>query len=329
LSGGQKQRLITSSTLAMGQKIIILDEPLANIDRQGGELLMNTLKSLAKVGYAILVVEHRLDMVMPYVDRVWHITKGKAVEVNNREEFLREQTKLIGDICPTFEIKDSIFDIQHVKFVIKKRKILQDVSCQIPRGARVLLLGENGSGKTTLLRLIARLNKPTDGNIYQFIDSKLGQKKRGSKKFYKKVGVVYQNPDYQLFMPTVREEIELCADSKEYAERIEKILGVAHLLDRHPQSLSQGQKRLVTIASVVASKPDVLILDEPTVGQDYDGLRRLALALNEIHMQSGNTMITVTHDVRCADALCDVAIHIKDGKVYRFGGKGIVKDFFS
>ncbi|MDE6471444.1 MAG: energy-coupling factor ABC transporter ATP-binding protein [Clostridia bacterium] len=329
LSGGQKQRLITASTLAMGQKIIILDEPLANLDRQGGELLMNTLKSLAKVGYAILVVEHRLDMVMPYVDRVWHITKGKAVEVNNREEFLREQTKLIGDICPTFEIKDSIFDIQHVKFVIKKREILQDVSCQIPRGARVLLLGENGSGKTTLLRLIARLNKPTDGNIYQFIDSKLGQKKRGSKKFYKKVGVVYQNPDYQLFMPTVREEIELCADSKEYAERIEKILGVAHLLDRHPQSLSQGQKRLVTIASVVASKPDVLILDEPTVGQDYDGLRRLAIALNEIHMQSGNTMITVTHDVRCADALCDVAIHIKDGKVYRFGGKGIVKDFFS
>ena len=130
-------------------------------------------------------------------------------------------------------------------------------------------------------------------------------------------------------MPTVREEIELCAESKEYAERIENLLGVAYLLDRHPQSLSQGQKRLVSIASVVASKPDALILDEPTVGQDYDGLRRLVTALNEIHKQSGNTMITVTHDVRCADALCDVAIHIKDGKVYRFGGKEIVKDFFS
>ncbi|MDE7071637.1 MAG: ATP-binding cassette domain-containing protein [Clostridia bacterium] len=329
LSGGQKQRLITASTLAMGQKIIILDEPLANLDRQGGQLLMDTLKSLAKVGYAILVVEHRLDMVMPFVDRVWHISQGKAIEVENRQEFLKEQTKAIEDICPIFQIKDSVFDIKSVKFVVKKREILKDVSCQIPKGARMLLLGENGCGKTTLLRLIARLSKPTAGNIYQYIDSKLGQKKSGSKKYYKRVGVVYQNPDYQLFMPTVREEIELCAESKEYAERIENILGVAHLLDRHPQSLSQGQKRLVSIASVVASKPDVLILDEPTVGQDYDGLRRLVTALNEIHKQTGNTMLTVTHDVRCADALCDMAIHIKDGKVYRFGGKEIVKDFFS
>ncbi len=101
------------------------------------------------------------------------------------------------------------------------------------------------------------------------------------------------------------------------------------MLDRHPQSLSQGQKRLVSIAAVVAGNPDVLILDEPTVGQDYDGLKRLVNALNEIHMQTGNTMITVTHDIRCADALCDVAIHIKDGKVLRFGGKQIVKDFFA
>ncbi|MDE6372562.1 MAG: ATP-binding cassette domain-containing protein, partial [Clostridia bacterium] len=328
LSGGQKQRLITASTLAMGQKIIILDEPLANLDREGGALLMDTLKSLANAGYAVLVVEHRLDMVMPFVDRVWHIAGGRAVEVDDREAFLKAQTKVIEDKCPAFEIKDSVFDIKGVKFSVKKRDILQDISCQIPKGGRVLLLGENGCGKTTLLRLIARLSKPSDGKIYQYIDEKLGQN-RGSRKFYKRVGVVYQNPDYQLFMPTVREEIELCAESRDYATHIENILGVSHLLDRHPQSLSQGQKRLVSIAAVVASNPDVLILDEPTVGQDYDGLKRLVNSLNEIHLQTGNTMITVTHDVRCADALCDVAIHIKDGKVLRFGGKQIVKDFFA
>ena len=328
LSGGQKQRLITASTLAMGQKIVILDEPLANLDREGGALLMDTLKSLAKAGYAVLIVEHRLDMVMPFVDRVWHIIRGKAVEIDDREAFLRAQTKAIDDKCPPFEIKDSVFDIKEVRFSVKKRDILQDISCQIPKGGRVLLLGENGCGKTTLLRLIARLSKPSGGKIYQYIDEKLGQS-RGSRKFYKRVGVVYQNPDYQLFMPTVREEIELCAESKDYATHIENVLGVSHLLDRHPQSLSQGQKRLVSIAAVVAGNPDVLILDEPTVGQDYDGLKRLVNALNEIHMQTGNTMITVTHDIRCADALCDVAIHIKDGKVLRFGGKQIVKDFFA
>lgn len=328
LSGGQKKRLITASTLAMGQKIVILDEPLANLDREGGALLMDTLKSLAKAGYAVLIVEHRLDMVMPFVDRVWHIISGKAVEVDDREAFLRAQTKAIDDKCPLFEIKDSVFDIKEVSFSVKKRDILQDISCQIPKGGRVLLLGENGCGKTTLLRLIARLSKPGAGKIYQYIDEKIGQS-RGSRKFYKRVGVVYQNPDYQLFMPTVKEEIEFCAENKYYASHIENILGVSHLLDRHPQSLSQGQKRLVSIAAVVAGNPDVLILDEPTVGQDYDGLKRLVNALNEIHMQTGNTMITVTHDIRCADALCDVAIHIKDGKVLRFGGKQIVKDFFA
>lgn len=106
----------------------------------------------------------------------------------------------------------------------------------------------------------------------QNIDDKFGQKSKQSKKWYHKIGVVYQNPDYQLFMPTVEKEIKFGAMSDEYADEIAEKFGIKHLYARHPQSLSEGQKRRVSIAAVVATDPEVLILDEPTVGQDYQGL---------------------------------------------------------
>ncbi|MBD5085866.1 MAG: ABC transporter ATP-binding protein [Clostridiales bacterium] len=329
LSGGQKQRLITASTLATGQKILILDEPLANLDVVGATELMNTLRALAKAGYAVLVVEHRLDMVLPFVDSVWNIRAGVVTKVEDKQEYLLSQTATIADICPKFVSKDYAFRLEGVGFSVKNKNILDDVTCIIPKSGRTLLLGENGCGKTTLLRLISRLYKPTKGSITQNIDEKLGQKNKGSRKWFKRVGVVYQNPDYQLFMPSVRAEIEFGAQSKEYAQRIIDIFSLNHLADRHPHSLSEGQKRRVSIAAVLATRPEVLILDEPTVGQDYEGLKSLVDILNTEHIESGNTMITVTHDVRCAKALCDFAVVIKDGKVAAMGGKDKVDEFFS
>ena len=102
LSGGQKQRLITASTLAMGQKIIILDEPLANLDKDSAANLMQTLRSLAGAGYCVLVIEHRLDMVLPYVDSVYHVGSGKVEEIENKEEYLVSQTTKIEDFFPVF-----------------------------------------------------------------------------------------------------------------------------------------------------------------------------------------------------------------------------------
>ena len=141
--------------------------------------------------------------------------------------------------------------------------------------------------------------------------------------------MVYQNPDYQLFMPTVEKEIKFGAESDEYAEKIAELFNVKHLFARHPQSLSEGQKRRVSIAAVVACKPEVLLLDEPTVGQDYEGLCAMTDILNRLHMETGNTMITVTHDVRCAEALCDRAIYIENGVVAKAGGKELVREYFS
>ena len=329
LSGGQKQRLITASTLAMGQRIIILDEPLANLDKDGAKLLMGTLRSLAKAGYCILVIEHRLDMVLPYVDTVWHIGDKTVKKVEDKAAYLRAQTAKIEDACPAFAGAGLLFALDEVAFSVREREILRGVTLDIPKGGRTVLLGENGCGKTTLLRLIARLYKPTGGKITQYIDEKFKQKPKGSKAWFKKVGVVYQNPDYQLFMPTVRQEICFGAKSEAYAAEIAELFGLKYLWERHPQSLSEGQKRRVSIAAVAACAPEVLLLDEPTVGQDYEGLCRMVEILNRLHAETGNTMITITHDVRCAEALCDKAYLIEGGVAARAGGKELVRAYFS
>ena len=328
LSGGQKQRLITASTLAMGQKIVILDEPLANLDKDGAAMLMGTLRALAHAGYCVVVIEHRLDMVLPYVDEVWHIGGKTVKKVQNVREYLIGQTAKIADGCREFAGAEPLIELDNVAFSVKDRRILNGVTLGIPKGSRVVLLGENGCGKTTLMRLIARLYKPTGGGITQHIDPRFKQKPRGSRAWFKKVGVVYQNPDYQLFMPTVEQELKFGAKSSEYAEHVAELFGIEHLWRRHPQSLSEGQKRRVSIAAVVACEPDVLLLDEPTVGQDYEGLCQMVETLNELHEQTGNTMITVTHDLRCAAALCDRAALIEGGVVAKVGGKELVDDYF-
>lgn len=344
LSGGQKQRVITASALSTKQKIILLDEPLANLDADGSKTLMETLRELSRQGYAILVVEHRLDSVMKYVDSVWNIANKKINKIEDKEKFLKSQSVAIADICKNknaahigseteVEIENQnggqnktqkpeiLFSLENVAFKAGGREILKDVSFDIRKGERILLCGQNGCGKTTLLRLIARLAKPSRGVIKQNLDSRFGKtatpplsRFSGSlKRWFKKVGLVYQNPNYQLFMPTVRAEIEFGAASKEYADEMLAIFSLEKIADRHPQSLSEGQKRRVSIAAVAATKPELLILDEPTVGQDYAALRSLVNILNALHVQTQNTMIVVTHDKRCDDALSDRKILIENG----------------
>lgn len=327
LSGGQKQKLMTAATLATRQKILILDEPLANLDAASAHGLMQTLRSLADQGYAVLIVEHRTDIVLPYADSVWVMENGKTVEIGNVSDDFGNNARIIPDTAQSPKTNALAFSLKGVSLSAGKREILKDITADLFKGERILLLGENGCGKTTLLRLIARLYKPTGGEITQDILPEL-KKGKTNKEWFRSVGVVYQNPDYQLFMPTVRAEIEYNARSKEYADTMIELFGFSSLENRHPQSLSQGQKRRLSIAAVLACRPQVILLDEPTVGQDYEGLKRMTEILNAIHQETGNTMITVTHDKRCASALCDKAFLIENGTITKIGGKELVKQYF-
>ena len=326
LSGGQKQKLMTATSLATEQRIIILDEPLANLDQTAADRLMKTLRLLAQDGYAILIIEHRLDVLLPYVDRVWQLANGRTVLVSNHAKYLLSQAGQIKDGSVRRSEDSTLLELDHVTFTADRFTIIKDASLRLYKGERLLLLGDNGSGKTTLLRLMAGLYNPSSGSITQSIDPKLGRRK--NRQWFKRVGMVYQNPGYQLFMPSVREEVAFGAKSEAYAERIMDLFDFNDLADRHPHSLSEGQKRRLSIAAVASTDPAVLLLDEPTVGQDYQGLQKLVQVLNLLHDESGTSIVTVTHDLRCAEALCDRAIRIEDGQIADEGGKQMVRDYF-
>lgn len=322
LSGGQKQRLMAACVLAMGQKILLLDEPLANLDIAGSKLLLGVLKDLCARGYAVLLVEHRLDIVAPYADRLFSL-EGKGIYEVEREAVSYANTRKIADSVPESRPGEPLIDANSLSYGIRNVEILRDLSLTIRRGERIVLLGENGCGKTTLLRLLAGLIKPSAGSISAAISAR-----PGTRGWFRRVGYVYQEPSYQLFMPTVREELCHGAE-KGWGECCMDDFGLLPLAERHPHSLSEGQKRRVSIAAVMATAPELVLLDEPTVGQDYDNLSHMVSMLNKIHMETGNSMITITHDIRCAEALADRVIWMQGGKVFREGGKEIIKSYFS
>lgn len=323
LSGGQKQRLVTASTLAMKGDILVFDEPLANLDGRGAEILLNLLKKLSEAGKAVLIVEHRIDIVLPYVDSVWVLEGKRAERISDKESFLKSQTDIIPDLEENaLHFSENALEISGVAKSFGKRKILCGIDLAVKRGERILFSGENGCGKSTLMSIVARLQKADMGTVVQRFDPSCG--KKASRKWFSIAGVVHQNPNYQLFMPTVRDEILFGSEDAAYALSLAERFGLGPLFSRHPHSLSEGQKRRVTICSILARRPRLLLLDEPTVGQDYRALQTMMQILNEIHRTEGNTMLSVTHDVRCMSSLCDRNVRIEGGVV-----ADIVANFFS
>lgn len=321
LSGGQKQRLITASTLAMEQKIIILDEPLANLDTHTAHILLKALRNLANSGYAVLIVEHRLDVVKNYIDKVMRIENKQlftSTDINDLNSGIKTIPHSDGSLPGEVLIKG-----EKLFFAAGNRNIIDGLDIEIRAGERIVLLGENGCGKTTLMRMLARLNKPNDGALSQTIT----KSKKANSKWFSKVGYVYQNPTYQLFMPTLLSEISFKAKSEEMAREMINAFGLSGLEQRHPQSLSEGQKRRASIAAVCASEPTVLFLDEPTVGQDYKNLCKTVETVNKINKNRGTAIVIVTHDKRCAGALADRVLIMENGKISRQGDYRLANEF--
>ncbi len=327
LSGGQKQRLITAATLAMGQRILFLDEPLANLDRAGALLLLQTLKDLTKQGCAVLLIEHRLDLVLPFADSVYRLRQGKIERVANVPALLAENRRLLPASQAQTGGGSPLVELAHIRYAPGKTPLLRDISLSVREGERVWLLGENGCGTTTLLRLMARLIRP-DGGAYR--QSLLPEKgRRPSARWFRAAGYVYQNPSYQLFMPTVRDELAVAAPEDAYAVRMAELFGLSELLDRHPHALSEGQKRRLGIAAVLAGQPRLVFLDEPTVGQDAENLKRIGSALQTLRQETGMATVTVTHDIRCAAALCDRALLLADGVIAAQGKAHQAENYLS
>lgn len=202
---------------------------------------------------------------------------------------------------------------------------LRGLDLSIERGQKLAILGANGSGKTTLLLHLNGTCKPTRGDIR--LDGQPARyDHRALNQWRRRVGLVLQEPDDQLFAATVRQDVSfgplnLGLSAAETAERVREALEalrVAHLADRATHALSFGQKKRVAIAGVLAMRPEVLVLDEPTAGLDSHGVKHLLGALQQLH-DAGTTLVFSTHDVELTYAWADRVAVFHDGAVLREG----------
>jgi cobalt/nickel transport system ATP-binding protein len=222
-------------------------------------------------------------------------------------------------------MKNLIFELQDVYFsYLGKYPALCGVDIHIRQGERITIIGANGSGKSTLLHMLDGLIFPDKGTVKAF-GSELQEGRFNdegfSRNFRKNVGLVFQNPDVQLFCPTVREDIvfgplQLGVGKKTIARRFDElmhILNIEDLLDRSPHQLSIGEKRKIAIASTLMIDPAVLILDEPTAGLDPLTTRHIVDLLLAAHA-AGKTIITATHDLHIVEELSNVVYVFSQGK---------------
>jgi cobalt/nickel transport system ATP-binding protein len=199
------------------------------------------------------------------------------------------------------------------------RPVLDDLNLQISRGERVGLIGTNGSGKTTLFHLLMGLLRPTQGEIVVFGEKRLREK--DFREIRERVGLLFQDSDDQLFCPTVAEDIafgplNLGKTQKEAMAITHKVLsrlGLAGFEERLTYKLSGGEKRLISLATVLAMQPEVLILDEPTTGLDEDTVELLIQILRSSEL----TYLIASHNSDFLAKTTEVVYRLKQGKLAR------------
>jgi len=226
---------------------------------------------------------------------------------------------------------DLIFELKDVHFsYLAKFPALCGIDMNIRRGEKLAVIGANGSGKSTLLHMLDGLIFPDKGSLKALgreLNEDAFSDENFSKYFRRKVGLVFQNPDVQLFCPTVGEDIvfgplQLGVEKEEIKRRLDElvdILEIKDLINRPPHQLSVGEKRKVSIASTLAIEPDVIILDEPTAGLDPLTSRHIIDIVIQANL-GGKTIITATHDLHIVEEISDtVYVLSRDKKIVRAG----------
>jgi cobalt/nickel transport system ATP-binding protein len=214
-----------------------------------------------------------------------------------------------------------VLEIDNLRFSYPGGKeVLKGLSLQVDRGERVAVLGPNGAGKTTLLLHLIGILEAGEGHIRV---EGIGLEPDTLREVRRRIGLVFQDPDDQLFMPTVREDVAFGPANyglagEELHRRVSEALtqvGAEHLATSAPHHLSGGERRRVSLATVLAMQPDILVLDEPSSNLDPAGRRELANVLSSLD----TTMLLVTHDLPFALELCQRSIVINHGSVVADG----------
>lgn len=320
LSGGEKRLVAIASVLGLRPSVLVLDEPLAHLDRTGADRVKGTLKTLHDQGQTILIIEQRVGMVLDEVEQCVVMDQGKVLFDGppKQAEPALSQCRLVP-CYPCHHAPPApgpvLLEVRGLSQSLNQRKVLKDVSLDLRQGEIVALTGENGSGKTTLMKHFNGILKPQTGEVRV-----LGQPLRGRSpaQVASLVGISFQNPNDQFFKNSVREELAVGMSvhkgkGNAWLEELVGLLDLSALLDRPPYRLSEGQKKRVALASILVMEPRILVLDEPTVGQDGRNLEIMAgilLALRD----RGLGILFATHDLEFARAVADRWIVLKDGR---------------
>ena len=326
LSGGQKQRLALASILAMGPGLLLLDEPTANLDPSGVAEVRGAVEAVVeRTGATMVVVEHRVDVWASLVDRVIVVADGAIAADGPLNEVLEQQGDALrergiwlpGDdvaaevgaapeVAPASSEATPIARVADLTIGYDKAApVRSGIDLTIERGVSTCIVGANGAGKSTFALTLAGLLPPLEGTVeVQASDGTRGDPHEwSSKQLLGRMSMVFQEPEYQFLASTVAEELAIGPraagmSEAEIAPLVDEhleALGLTTLARANPMTLSGGEKRRLSVATALISAPELLILDEPTFGQDrgtWLGLVRLLRAA----LARGVTLVSITHD---------------------------------
>lgn len=339
MSGGQMQKVALAGSIAMQSKLLVLDEPTSMLDSKSRENVDTLFDDLHKSGTSIVQITHRIDECQN-ADRILLLENGVLHEIcleklesyfnNSKYSFSKKAQENINNYAKqNASISDSThtnkaISISHltVKYDDKSPAVINNYSLDVNEGEIVAIMGENGCGKSTLAKALCGLLKAESGSIsVEKIPVSEKTSKKNRQNLRKTIGYVMQLPEQQLFAETVREDVAygpknfgIKGDAlKERVNETLRLLNLENLAEKSPFSLSGGQQRLAAIAGVLAFRPRVLVLDEPTAGLDFEASLCILEILRTLNNQ-GVTIVMITHNLQEAKALGARLVTLKANK---------------